>query len=127
MRDRHVRTYTYSENATWIRLPCALMRSAIVITCVVVGVRKYVHLNLFSLSHKHTHMAHMDIHQLTNIRTHTHFTRPQSIQLKDPTAWLALHQLIYDQFISSVLKIISRLNLSAAPVFQGDHEEVVCV
>ena len=88
-------------------------------------------MSLFSLSHIHTDTAHITTHQHTHINmhinTHTHLTRPQSIQLRDPTAWLALHQLIYDQFISSVLKIISRLNLSAAPVFQGDHEEVVCV
>ena len=44
--------------------------------------------------------------------------------MRDPALWSALHQLIYDEVIGSVLKIIRRLNLSATTSFAS--EEVFC-
>ena len=46
----------------------------------------------------------------------------QSIQLRDPALWTSLHQLIYDEVIGSVLKIIRRLNLSATTTSSSSEE-----
>ncbi|CAI8051259.1 DNA-dependent protein kinase catalytic subunit [Geodia barretti] len=46
----------------------------------------------------------------------------KGIQMRDPALWSALHQLIYDEVIGSVLKIIRRLNLSATTSFASEEE-----
>ena len=45
------------------------------------------------------------------------FLPPQSLshQMRDPGMRHTVHQIIYDEIISAILKIINRLNLSSKP------------
>ena len=45
--------------------------------------------------------------------------------MRDPALWSTLHQLIYDEVMGSVLKIIHRLNLSATASFASEEVHTV--